>query len=159
MSPIDLYEVSRLADLIHPDYHEKIEVLAEKLVLYPAGCFVLENNDGSLSGYALSHPWRLGPPPKLNQLMGGLPARTDTFYIHDIALDESVRGFGAARRIVDAIAGHARREGFSSLSLTAISSARDYWRRSGFAEHHDPEITAALREYDPDAVLMVHELL
>jgi GNAT superfamily N-acetyltransferase len=159
MSPLDLHEVSRLADLIHPDYPEAIEVLAEKLVLYPAGCFVLENSDGSLSGYALSHPWRLGPPPRLNQLMGGLPARTDTFYIHDIALDESARGFGAARRIIDAIAGHARREGFANLSLTAISAARDYWRRSGFAEHSDPEITAALKDYDPGALLMVHDLL
>ncbi len=159
MSPLDLHEVSRLADLIHPDYPETIEVLAEKLVLYPAGCFVLENDDGSLAGYALSHPWRLGAPPKLNQLMGGLPARTDTFYIHDIALDETARGFGAARRIVDAIAGHARREGFASLSLTAISAARDYWRRTGFAEHTDPAIVAALKDYDADAILMVHDLL
>src|ERR1700744_4826373 len=85
MAGADLVSVERIGDLVHPTYPEDATVVAERLQLYPAGCLVLECRSVT-QGYAVSHPWLFGRPPALNTQLQGLPARPDTFYIHDVAL-------------------------------------------------------------------------
>ncbi len=41
MTRSDLAKVERIGETVHPDYPEDAAVIAERLQLYPAGCFVL----------------------------------------------------------------------------------------------------------------------
>src|SRR6201994_4413876 len=93
MTPVDLIAVENVGDAVHPDYPEDRDIIGERLRLYPEGCLVLDGEQG-VRGYAVAHPWVFGRPPSLNTLLGQLPARADTFYIHDLALMPDARGLG-----------------------------------------------------------------
>lgn len=162
MTPADLPHVLAVAGPVHPAYPEDEAVFSERLRLYPAGCWVCEAA-GRVVGYGLSHPWRAGAPPALNVLLGELPARASTYYIHDIALLTEARGAGAGAAIVARLVDHARAAGFASVSLVAVSGTTAFWRRFGFramAESGKPDeaLAAKLRSYDGAAEFMVREL-
>ncbi|KAL1839981.1 hypothetical protein VTJ49DRAFT_944 [Mycothermus thermophilus] len=117
MTPTDLPAVMRIGDEIHRDLPEDEAVFRERLLLFPAGCFVLEVNgfedgeggnsvarkDGSetstnIGGYIISFPVRRNRPPALNARFPGgvLPVGADQYYLHDVAVLPQFRGRGAA---------------------------------------------------------------
>ncbi|WP_246216072.1 GNAT family N-acetyltransferase [Microvirga makkahensis] len=153
----DLAKVQILADTIHLDHPEEPQVFAERLRLYPEGCLALEE-DGRLIGYALTHPWHFGTPPKLNSLLGGIPAGATTYYVHDVALLPEARGKGHAVQAGERLVRHARDAGFGNLSLVAVNNSQAIWERLGFHVTSVPGLEAKLLTYGPGAVLMVREL-
>src|SRR5882724_4326888 len=110
----DLAAVHDLSMRVHSDHPERAEVLAEKYRLYPSGCFVLEV-DGGIAGYCFSHPWTKGAVPALDGLLGALPASPTTYYVHDLTLDEAMRGQGQGRAVVPRLFEAARSLGLSHL--------------------------------------------
>jgi ribosomal protein S18 acetylase RimI-like enzyme len=156
MSAADLADVQVIANIVHTAYPERPAVFAERLHLYPAGCFVLAGPGGGVDGYALSHPWD-GPPPALDTLLEALPVHPSTFYIHDIALLPAARGRHAAADIMTRLAEHARRQGFSSLSLIAVGGTAAVWARLGFRPHPDMD-ASKLASYGASAVQMMRKL-
>jgi ribosomal protein S18 acetylase RimI-like enzyme len=124
----DLVAVVELADEIHASYPEDPAIFAERLRLYPDGCFVLDIN--GVRGYAISHPWA-GDPPKLNKLLGSLPVEPDTYYLHDIALHPSVRAKGHAQQIVDQIVRRMSPQ-YRNITAVAVEGTLPTWRRMGF---------------------------
>ncbi len=96
MAAGDLAAVHALSMRVHPDYPERAEVLSEKFRLFKRGCFVVDNS-AAIVGYCFSHPWKRGRVAALDTLLGVLPDRPTTFYIHDLTLDESLRGRGVGR--------------------------------------------------------------
>jgi GNAT superfamily N-acetyltransferase len=156
MTTADLPAVSVLAGRIHPAYPEDDAVFAERLRLYPAGCRVLARGDG-VAAYVLSHPWH-GAPPALNSLLGGLPARPSTFYIHDLALAPEARGTGAGSEIVAWLISHAREIGAPGLSLIAVNDSAEFWRRHGFEARHDPLLDRKLDSYGAGAQVMARAI-
>jgi GNAT superfamily N-acetyltransferase len=152
MAPTDLPAVERLGNAIHVDHPERPEIFAERLALCPEGCFVLPG----LAGYVISHPWRLGTPPKLDTLLGALPPAPDTWYIHDLALHESARGTGAAAAIVAIIADLAKSSGLPTLSLIAVGRSPAFWARQGYAPA--PLGPEKLASYGPEAAHMIRRL-
>jgi GNAT superfamily N-acetyltransferase len=157
METADLPAVERAGDAIHPAYPEEPGVFAERLGLYPAGCFVLVD-EGTIEGYAVSHPWLFGEPPKLNSRLGRLPDRADTFYIHDIALLPRMRGRRCGVAIVAVLARLAMKAGFGTMSLVAVSGSEAFWQRNGFDSVEDPAIQAALSSYGEAARFMAASL-
>lgn len=157
MHPDDLSAVQTLATLIHPGYPEDAAVFAERLRLYPPGCRVLERN-GALAAYAVSHPWLDHAPPALNTLLGELPVRSSTYYLHDIALLPEVRGTGAAAEVVMSLAEQARAARLSSLSLVAVNGSEGFWRRQGFEAVENQALIGKLRSYGGDARFMIRSL-
>jgi ribosomal protein S18 acetylase RimI-like enzyme len=153
MRPDDLAAIGPIQAAVHPSFPEDEEVFAERLRLYPAGCFMLESREGPV-GYIVSHPWRFGHLPALNSLLGALPAEPSTFYIHDIALLPSARGGGVASSIVATLIAHAGATGLASLSLVAVNDSQPFWRRHGFAVVDDPALAGKLATYDDAARLM-----
>lgn len=153
MTEADLDAVRALADAIHPGYPEDGAVLAERLRLYPAGCFVWVR-DGAARGYALSHPWPAGAPPALNTRIGAIPADADAYHLHDIALLASERGRRAGSAIVARLAAHARAQGFRALTLIAVNRSGPFWERAGFVAQRDAGLRATLASYGTDAVYM-----
>lgn len=157
MRPDDLPAVVALADRIHVAHPEQPAVFAERLTLHAEGCFVLAAPAG-VAGYAVSHPWTFGAPPALDTLLGALPERSDTYYIHDVALDPAMRGTGAAAAIVARIVAHARTLALPHVSLVAVNGTAPFWRRHGFAPCDAPDLAAKLTTYGDDAVLMLRPL-
>lgn len=157
MRPADLPAVSALAALIHPGYPEDAVVFAERLRLYPPGCRVLER-DGELAAYVVSHPWLDRAPPALNVLLGELPARPTTYYLHDLALLPEIRGSGASVQVVAALVEQARNEHLPSLSLIAVNGSTGFWERQGFEAVVDDTLAIKLRSYGEDAQFMMRLL-
>lgn len=137
----DLDTVTAISDVVHADFRESRETYAERLALYPAGCIVFER-DGVVEGFLISHPWYRGAAPKLNQPLGTLPVKPDSFYLHDIALLPATRGSGAGRAALDYVIDHVSKTGFAEIALIAVNGADSYWRRQGF------EIAVAAGEND-----------
>lgn len=151
MRPDDLAATIALAARIHPDYPEDDDIFRERLALAPEGCFVLANALG-VHGYLISHPWAGHLSPRLNCLLGSLPARPDNWYLHDLALDETVRGQGRAKDAIALADEAARAANLPVLSLTATGPARAFWLRQGFKPEKISEAEkAVLASYDPEA--------
>ena len=152
----DLPRLDALAEAVHLAYPERPEVAAERLRLFPAGCFAAEV-DGAFCGYGLTHPWTDGAPPALDSLLGCLPAAPDCLYIHDVALSAATRGRGLGRALVDRLAGLAAAHGLPRLSLIAVGGSAAGWGAMGFRPVVvDPAsmLAAKLASYDADAVYM-----
>lgn len=149
----DLAAVGRIAGAVHPGLPEDAEVFAERLMLHPGGCRMLMQHSGP-AGYVVSHPWHFGACPALNTLIGTIPADSDTYYIHDLALLPQARGTGAGAAIVAALKVHARAFGMKTLSLVAIGASAPFWGRQGFAEVSHPAATAKLASYGDTARFM-----
>ncbi|MBB6250550.1 GNAT family N-acetyltransferase [Nitrospirillum iridis] len=152
MAAIDLPAVFTLACAIHVDHFEALEVMADKLAAYPAGCLVLDGTDGGVNGYAISHPYGKGRVPKLNHLLGGLPADADIYYIHDVAIAPAARGQGQAEAVVAMLAGHARDAGFTEMRLLSVNNTMAFWSRKGFTAIHIASLDVS--SYGADAVYM-----
>ncbi|KXV62415.1 GNAT family N-acetyltransferase [Acetobacter orleanensis] len=151
MRPDDLAATIMLAARIHPDYPEDDAIFGERLALAPEGCFVLANASG-VHGYLISHPWAGKLSPRLNCLLGSLPAHPESWYLHDLALDETVRGQGRAKDAIVLAEHAARAANLPILSLTATGPARAFWLRQGFTpEDISDAEKAVLASYDPEA--------
>jgi GNAT superfamily N-acetyltransferase len=162
MRPDDIPAVYVLSRGVHTDYPEREAVLAEKLALFPAGCFVLEADgakDGRrIAGYAFSHPWVKDPVPSLDTFLTALPDHPTTYFIHDVTLDERVRGQGHAAEIVPVLVDVARSHGLTHMMLVAVNGAEVFWAKFGF-DASDSVSQASVREkYGAKATLMTHSV-
>lgn len=158
MSGYDLKTVQAVAAVVHPGFFESPQVLAERQLLYSAGCHILEINDRP-AGYVLSHPWRFGQLPALDSLLGSIPADADTYYLHDLALLPVSRGIGAADHIVQALTKHAVAREYPTLSLVAVNGSQGFWERHGFTVREISALTAKLSSYEDAARFMVKPLV
>lgn len=131
MAAADISAVAAISDAVHGNYTERADVYAERLILYPAGCWLLEQ-DGKTTGYLISHPWAGRQPPALNHLIQALPEPADHYYLHDLALRLAARGSGAAQAAIGIVRDQARRAGFKRIALTAVNGADAFWVRNGF---------------------------
>lgn len=157
MTSQDLGQVQALADRIHVAHPEDMEIFVERQSLYPQGCHVLVE-DGSMIGYALTHPWLLAEPPPLNSKLREIPREATTYYIHDVALLPEGRGKGYAAKAADLLADHARDAGFDNMSLVAVNETQTFWEKLGFRAQTVPGLEMKLLSYGSGAVLMAREL-
>ena len=154
----DTTAVEQIAAIVHPSFYESPEVLAERQRLYRNGAYLLEIGERP-AGYVLSHPWRSGTLPGLNELLGELPANPDTYYIHDLALLPVARRIGAASFIVEALSKHAAAHGLPTMTLVAVNASQSFWQRHGFAVADPGDLDEKLQSYEPDARLMIRQLV
>lgn len=131
MVTADIPAVTAISDAVHGDYTEAAAIYVERLIFYPAGCWLLER-DGKAIGYLISHPWAGIQPPALNHVIQALPERANHYYLHDLALLPSARGTGAAQAAIGIVQDQARRAGFTRIALTAVNGADAFWVRNGF---------------------------
>ncbi|MBP0614908.1 GNAT family N-acetyltransferase [Jiella sp. KSK16Y-1] len=151
MRPDDLAAVCVLADRVHPGLREDPAIFAERLALYPAGCFVLERRQ-IIAGYAIAHPIRYPDPPSLNMRIGSLPPDCDALYIHDVALSPEARGEGQAGAVI----GHLLQlaAGFPRACLVSVYGTAAFWQRFGFSDAAAVLPSGALSAYGEDARFM-----
>lgn len=157
MTERDLRGIVSVSKIIHPNMSERPEVFAEKLKLFPSGCFIL-GRGGNLTGYAISHPWMLYDAPPLDNFLNDLPKSPDCLYLHDIAILPHMRGRGAANTLVGHLATIARRNRLAFIALTSIYGSGSLWRRFGFDEIQVAGKSPTLGSYGPGASYMVKAL-
>jgi GNAT superfamily N-acetyltransferase len=157
MTAYDLPSVEKIAGVVHPNFFEAPEVLAERQRLYRNGCYLLEVGERP-TGYVLSHPWQSQSLPPLNSTLGELPADATTYYLHDLALLPVARRIGAASQIVSALIKHATARGFPTMTLVAVNGSRGFWEKHGFVAEDVPALAEKLATYEPSARFMVKRL-
>ncbi len=148
----DLARIVAIAAEVHPDLPERVAVLDEKRILFPSGCFCFDEN-GVVTGYAISHPWALYDIPRLDHFLGALPADADCLYLHDVALLHAARGKGAAGALAHRLDRVASRTGLPALALTSVYGTRPLWEALGFSPVSDKRIAAD--SYGGSAVYMI----
>lgn len=158
MTTTDIPVVKALADSIHKSYPEDEAIFAERLRLYPAGCAVLVAGKRVL-GYCVAHPWLYGNTPAVNSLLGSLPLRPDTLYIHDVALAPPARGQNAVRPRINELVEQAKAAGFPNLSLTAVSGSVGFWQKNGFLLMNSESEEKKMSSYGEEARSMVYPLV
>lgn len=158
MAPADIDGVVRVARLAFPDHFEDRRCFAERLALYPRGCFALDDGNGGIAGYLIAYPWTARGAPPLNALIHRLPDEADVLYLHDLALDPAVRGRGHAGRAIDRLVGQARGDGWTTLALVAVNRAAAFWAKAGFAALRDPALAEKLASYGDDAHYMIRAI-
>ena len=153
----DLDAVERIGNAVHVTLQERAEVFANKVALFPQGCFVLARN-GDVIGYGIAHPWAVGSVPALDRVMATLPASPTCLYIHDVVVLEAARGQGAAGVLVDLFEAVARQHALASLALVSVYGTYVFWERYGFRTTPDPELAAKLKCYGESARYMRKDL-
>ncbi|HAE49831.1 MAG TPA: GNAT family N-acetyltransferase [Tistrella mobilis] len=159
LTAADLDRVNEIADAVHLDFPERAEVPAERLRLFPAGCFAAIADD-RMVGYAVTHPWIDGRPPALDSLLGAIPGDADCLYIHDVALLPAARGRGLARQLVGMLDRLARDHGLPRLALTAVGGPAPGWAAMGFSARDvapGSALAVKLASYEADARYMTRE--
>jgi hypothetical protein len=132
MTANDLAEVQRISDLLHPDYPERDDVVAEKLMLSPATHFMAVDESGVARGYAVSYPWIANDMPQLDVFIRKLPDKPEVLYIHDVALLPSARGGPLVPDLLQRLSKVGREQGLSGFTLAAMYGSEAAWFQRGF---------------------------
>ncbi|ORY19907.1 hypothetical protein BCR34DRAFT_471509 [Clohesyomyces aquaticus] len=151
----DIPSLISVADEIHADLPEDHEVFAERVKLFPEGCFALvDAKDDGLCGYAISHPIRRRHPPILNSLLGEIVPDADQYYIHDLAILPKAQGNGLAQECVQKLFDVAKK--FPTTSLVSVYGTSSFWSRFGFLppQDFDHTLEKKLLHYGDDATYL-----
>jgi len=158
----DLDAVMAVAAVVHAGFYERREVFAERLSLYPQGCWIAQEPGVSATvlGYAFLHPARLGQPPALDSLLHEIDAQADCLYLHDVALLPAARGAGLGRSLLQRLQALMALDGFTHAALVAVHGSAPYWRSGGFEALSDvpPALREKLRSYDEHALYMTRRV-
>jgi GNAT superfamily N-acetyltransferase len=154
----DLDGVVRVARVAFPDHFEDRACFAERLELYPKGCFTLAEPEGDVLGYLIAYPWTARGAPPLNTLIHALPADAALLYLHDLALHPDARGRGLTHEIVERLALQALDDGWIAIALVAVNRTTAFWKKIGFVMAKDAEMAERLGSYGDEARYMVRRL-
>ena len=154
----DIGGVDTIAREIHLTLPERREVFAEKLTLFPAGCFKFMF-EGKMMGYAFSHPWTLYSVPSLDDFLHTLPENPDCIYIHDVAILPAARGHNAAELLIAEVLEIAQGLKISHLACVSVYGTDVLWARFGFRTVSTNETTAELSSYGQSAKYMIADVV
>ena len=153
----DIGGVDRIAREIHKALPERKEIFAEKLRLFPQGCFKFMF-EGRMMGYAFSHPWTLYSVSPLDHFLSALPAQPDCLFIHDIAVVSAARGHNAAGSCIAEIVKVAQQMDIQHLACVSVYGTDVLWARLGFRAVTSYESMSNLSSYGESAKYMIAEL-
>jgi Acetyltransferase (GNAT) family len=153
----DLDAINQIADSIHPDLRERPEVFAEKLSLFPEGCFALSWRT-EVVGYGLSHPWKRDSIPPLDTFLTQLPVDANCLYVADVAVLPKTRGYASARLYIELMVARATTIEVEFLTLVSVYETRTLWERCGFKVSANPFLDAQLKSYGQTAKYMTRDL-
>ncbi len=153
----DLPAVERLGNGVHANHQERPEIFANRLGLFPDGCWMATMPTLGIAGYALAHAWPAGSTVPLDTVLLP-PALPGVLYIHDVVTHPQARGLGLGAAFLDRLLAVAARHGLPALALTALDGLAPYWQRLGFTAVTDERLTAKLASYGPGACYMLRPL-
>ncbi len=147
----DLPDVKRISDIVHCNLTEADAVFAERLRMFPQGCFMTDD------GYAVAHPAHLGVPPELDELSYVCPPDANALHVHDVALLPHKQGAGLGSAVHSMMLAVARRENLRHATLIAVAGKHSYWERHGY-RHASAVRPASVSGYGVGAAYMARTL-
>lgn len=136
-------------------FWERSDVFAEKIRLFPSGCFVAFV-DGLCGGYVFSHPWFKDRCVLLDSPIDLLPSASDYYYLHDCAVAPQARSRGVGEKLIKEVMKTAGTIGARNLQLVSVQQSQNYWGRFGFITLEKSAFKSDnhLTNYGPDAQMM-----
>ncbi|GAK54772.1 GCN5-related N-acetyltransferase [Candidatus Vecturithrix granuli] len=143
------------AQAYRPYFHEARTCFAEKLRLYPQGCWVAWD-DMRPAAYLVSHSWSQDQIVALHAPLQQLPQHPDCYYIHDLSVSPAFHGKGLGRIMVEKAKECALNIGLKTILLVAVQGSQSFWSKFGFQSLQPPSATIKkmLDSYQ-DACLMM----
>ena len=124
----DLPQCDQLAaPIYYPDLWEPIEAFAQRIRLYPQGCWIAEI-DEKLAGYLYSHPWKQNQIVPLADIIQ-LPQNPDCYYIHDLAVSIHHRQLGIGKLLAEKAIAIST---FPIIKLVSVLNSHNFWQRFNF---------------------------
>lgn len=155
MVKTDLDTVLTIAAEVHIGFGEDRSLFANRLELYPDGCWLAEDQ-GQALGYSMAFPGLTVKPPKLNELWDALPANPDCLYWHDLCLRATARGKKLGSRINDKMVALTRQLGLHQIALISVHDSAPFWAGQGFVRQLPAPPSVA--NYGADAQFMIKKV-
>ncbi|WP_051534485.1 GNAT family N-acetyltransferase [Deefgea rivuli] len=150
----DIHAILAVQSLCYPaNLIESAATLQRKQQLSPDTSWLIEI-EGQVMGYLFCHPWHGETPPALKKELEQIPALTDRFYIHDLAIAPAGRGKKLAEQLLQHALNWARQAHFSQAMLVAVLGADAFWKKHQFTAL----TTSPSSSYGEDAVCMLRAL-
>lgn len=149
----DWASIERIQAESYPrDVLETVEALQSHWRVSPDTCLVAEHG-GKVVGYVLAHPWPERTIPPLNKVYASLPPRSDSLFIHDLALSPGARKSGIAEKLARSVLQAGVDLELISGSLIAVQGSEGFWRRFGFTpwDGLNDDFVAAVRRFYPSS--------
>lgn len=114
---------------------------------------MVAEHGGEVVGYVLAHPWPERTIPPLNKVYASLPPRSDSLFIHDLALSPGARKTGLAQKLAQSVLQSGVELQLTSASLIAVQGSEGFWRRFGFTpcDRLNDDFIAAVRRFYPSS--------
>ncbi|MEV4636557.1 GNAT family N-acetyltransferase [Actinoplanes sp. NPDC049548] len=128
---------------------ESRAVLESRARSSPATSFVLDLGD-RVGGYLLALPYppfRFPHPDRAEHTVH----RSSNLHLHDIVVDDRIRGRGWARRMLRHLTDTAKSSRYERVSLIAVGGTTGFWSAQGYRPHPEVSLPAG---YGPGAVYM-----
>ncbi|PRY29457.1 GNAT family N-acetyltransferase [Pseudosporangium ferrugineum] len=124
-------------------------VLESRARSSPSTSFVLDTG-GRVGGYVLALPY---PPRRFPQPDRPEHAvhRSSNLHLHDIVVDDRLRGRGWAKRMLRHLTDTARSSEYEQISLIAVGGTSGFWSTHGYRPHPEVDVPPG---YGPGAVYM-----
>ncbi|MFF5010657.1 GNAT family N-acetyltransferase [Streptomyces phaeochromogenes] len=113
--------------------------LRSRAEISPGTCFVLDVGSGP-AGYLLALPYPALSYPSLAQAEeAAVPPQpapaTRNLHLHDIVVEEGLRGRGLGQRLLHHFTLTARARGYERISLIAVGRSDTFWSARGYTAH------------------------
>jgi GNAT superfamily N-acetyltransferase len=143
-----------MRDAYAPQFFEEREVLANKLTLFPPGCWVCMVGTDVIA-YLFSHPSMFNDPPALNSKMNRFPDSANCYYIHDLAIRRKYQGQVIGHLLAEKASEIAGSQNVSLMALVSVQQSQSFWAKQGFVTTSvSREVRDKLRAYSEDANYM-----
>ena len=129
--PLDLSTVVKLDQLIFGVYggDEDPTIIAARLAVYPAGCVILEREDGTVAGYLTTEKWHEIRDPVLNEDPSETHKPDGTVLnITTLAIAPAFQNQRLGERLLKHAESLARSEGCTDVILETARAVRFYER-------------------------------
>lgn len=129
----DLIAVERVqADVYSGSYLESSEAIAQRFNVSPETAWVAELH-GDVCAYLVCYWSRVG---KINPLNAQFQRSDDAncLYLHDLALLNSVQGFGIAKLLINVAEECAKDRAVSAMALISVQNSKQFWEKFGFRQ-------------------------
>ncbi|MET9479819.1 GNAT family N-acetyltransferase [Streptomyces sp. NPDC006638] len=136
---------------------EERSALESRVRASPGTCFALDAEQ-RLAGYVLALPYPEHGYPDLTRAeeTAAVRASRANLHLHDLVIEEGLRGRGLAKTLLHHLLATARAEGYERISLIAVNGSDTFWAANGFTAR--PGVAPA-EGYGPGAVYMSRAVL
>jgi len=158
----DLVAIEHIQTEAYAGYFlESAEILAQRFILSPTTAWVAER-EGEVCAYLVGYWSRVGKVNPLNAPFA-LVETANCLYLHDLAVLNSVQGFGLGKRLIQSATDYALQNAAKAMALLSVQNSKVFWRGFGFCEFAelDEQQQQNLKTYldgNEEAVYMVKPL-